>query len=71
MDEEFSATLAKPLSATGTSTLQLSSSRVKCSNYIVYDSDDYLDRDIDEIADAMATVSKPSTSVLHNLHYLI
>nr|POE68309.1 hypothetical protein CFP56_34329 [Quercus suber] len=54
--------LAKPLFATGSSTLQLSSSRVKHSSYIVYDSDDYLDRDIDEIANAMAIVSKLSTS---------
>ena len=56
------ATLAKPLSAIGSSTLQLSSSRVKLSSHIVCDSDDYLDRDIDEIADAMAIESKPSTS---------
>ena len=56
------AALAKPLSAAGSSTLQLSSSHVKRSSYIVYYSDDYLDQDIDEIADAMATVSKPSTS---------
>ena len=53
---------SKPLSATGSSTLQLSSSRVKLSSHIVCDSDDYLDRDIDEIADAMAIESKPSTS---------
>ena len=47
------AALAKPLSATGSSTLQLSSSHVKRSNHIVCDSDDDLDRDIDEIAEAM------------------
>lgn len=40
----------------------LSSSRVKRSSHIVCDSDDYLDRDIYEIADAMATESEPSTS---------
>ena len=56
------AALAKPLFATGSSTLQLSSSHVKRSNQIVCDSDDDLDRDIDEIADAMAAESRPSTS---------
>ena len=56
------AALAKPLSATGINTLQLSSSHVKLSNHIVYDSNDDLDRDIDEIADAVAAESRPSTS---------
>ncbi|KAK9995896.1 hypothetical protein SO802_020582 [Lithocarpus litseifolius] len=56
------ATLTKPLSAIGSSTLQLSSSHIKLSSHIVCDSDDYLDRDIDEIADAMAIESKPATS---------
>uniref|UniRef100_A0A7N2N6N4 Uncharacterized protein n=1 Tax=Quercus lobata TaxID=97700 RepID=A0A7N2N6N4_QUELO len=56
------AALAKPLFATGSSTLQLSSSHVKRSNQIVCDSDDDLDRDIDEIADAMAAESRPSPS---------
>nr|POF18310.1 hypothetical protein CFP56_47555 [Quercus suber] len=56
------AALAKPLFATRSSTLQLSSSHVKRSNQIVCDSDDDLDRDIDEVADAMAAESRPSTS---------
>ena len=56
------ATLAKPLSATGSSTLQLSSSNVKRSNHIVFYSDDDLDRDIDEIAEAMAAESRQHKS---------
>ena len=56
------AALAKPLSVTGSNTVQLSSSHVKLSNHIVYDSNDDLDRDIDEIADAVAAESRPSTS---------
>ena len=56
------ATLAKPLSATGSSTLQLSTSHVKRSNHIVFDSDDDLDRDIDEIAEAMAAESRQHKS---------
>uniref|UniRef100_A0A7N2L2J3 Uncharacterized protein n=1 Tax=Quercus lobata TaxID=97700 RepID=A0A7N2L2J3_QUELO len=50
------------LSATGSSTLQLSSSHVKRSNHIVCDSDDDLDRDIDEIAEVMAAESRQHKS---------
>nr|POF18314.1 hypothetical protein CFP56_47559 [Quercus suber] len=57
------AALAKPLSATGSNTLQLSSSHVKLLNHIVHDSNDDLDQDIDEIADAVAAESRPSTSI--------
>ncbi|KAF3952967.1 hypothetical protein CMV_021535 [Castanea mollissima] len=54
--------LAKPLSAIGSRTLQLSSSHMKRARESDFESDDNLDREIDEVANAIAAESRPSTS---------
>ncbi|KAL4598125.1 hypothetical protein ACB092_11G037000 [Castanea dentata] len=58
----------KPLSAFGSRTLHLSSSHMKRARDSDFDSDDDLDQEIDEIANAVPAESRPSTSGAQAAH---